>query len=296
MAVPTDLPNQPAPIADAEWDQVLRPKNKWYQVDVKGVWKYRDLLMLFVRRDFAALYKQSILGPLWIVIQPLLTATLLAIVFSYIAKIPTSGAPAGLFYLCGYIPWTYFSDSFLRTSSTFTANASIFGKVYFPRLVTPISAIISSMMRFFVQLVMLAGIYLVFVARGATVTPTIYLVFLPVLLLMMAGFALSFGLIISALTTRYRDIQFMVAFLLQVGMYSSSVVFPYSWFANHQTLQQILKYNPMLWIIEAFKHALLGVGQWNWLGLAYAAGVMIVLLFIAVITFGRVEKTFMDTV
>lgn len=295
MAVPTDQTAHAAS-ADTGWDEVLRPKNKWYQVDVRGVWRYRDLLLLFVRRDFVATYKQSILGPLWIVIQPLLTATLLSVVFSYIAKIPTNGAPAGLFYLCGYIPWTYFSESFSRTSSTFTANASIFGKVYFPRLVTPISAIISSMLRFLVQLVMLTGIYLVFVMRGASVSPNIHLAFLPLLLLLMAGYALALGLIVSALTTRYRDIQFMITFLLQVGMYSSSVVFPYSWFDKVERLKHILAFNPMMWIIEGFKNALLGVGQWSWMGLGYAAGLLVVLLFIAVVTFGKVEKTFMDTV
>lgn len=279
-----------------DWDIVLRPKNKWFQADVKGIWRYRDLLMLFVRRDFVAAYKQTILGPLWMVIQPVLTALLYYFIFSMIARIPTGGAPPLLFYLCGYVPWSYFSDAFQRTSSTFTSNANIFGKVYFPRLVTPVSAIISAIFRFVIQLGVLTLIYLLFYFRGADVHPTIYLLFVPVLLLLLAGFALAVGLLFSSLTTRYRDLNFLTSFILQLGMYGSAVVFPLSLFSNHGTVRSILECNPMLWVIEAFRYALLGIGEWSWMGLAYAAICVIVLLFLSLLAFGRVEKTFMDTV
>lgn len=282
--------------ADEDWDMVLRPKNRWFQADIKGVWRYRDLLMLFVRRDFVSQYKQTILGPLWIIIQPLLNALLYYFIFSMIARIPTGGAPPLLFYLCGYVPWSYFSDAFQRTSTTFTANASIFGKVYFPRLVTPVSAIISAMFRFGVQLVVLVVIYVIFYFRGTTVHPNMYLLFIPLLLLLLAGFALSIGLLFSSLTTRYRDLNFLASFVLQLGMYGSAVVFPLSVFNNHGTIRTILSWNPMLWIIEAFRYALLGTGEWSWMGLLYAAGCLVVLLFLSLLVFGRVEKTFMDTV
>lgn len=279
-----------------EWDIIIRPKGGLMQADVRGIWKYRDLILLFVKRDFTATYKQTVLGPLWVLLQPLLTALLYFFIFTVVARIPTGKVPPLLFYLCGYVPWSYFSESFMRTSVTFTANASVFGKVYFPRLVSPVSVIISSMIRFSIQMGLLVLIYFLFVFKGATVSPTIYAVYIPVLLLMTGLLSLACGLLFSALTTKYRDLNFLLGFVMQLGMYGSSVVFSYSAFSGHPMIQKLLAFNPMLWIIEAYRVALVGEGIWSWNGLAYAALFIVVLLTIAIGVFGKVEKNFMDTV
>lgn len=279
-----------------DWDMIIRPKSGLMQADVRGIWKYRDLVLLFVKRDFTASYKQTILGPLWVVLQPLLTALLYFFIFTVVARIPTGSVPPLLFYLCGYVPWSYFSESFMRTSVTFTANASVFGKVYFPRLVSPVSVIISSMIRFVIQMSLLTLIYILFVFNGADVSPTSYALFIPMLLLMTALMALACGLLFSSLTTKYRDLNFLLGFVMQLGMYGSCVVFSYSTFSNHPFIQKLLSLNPMMWIIEAYRVALVGEGIWSWGGLGYAFAVIAVLLILAVGVFGKVEKNFMDTV
>lgn len=276
------------------WDIVIRPQSRWFNIDLKGVWQYRDLIRLFVRRDFVAQYKQTLLGPLWILIQPLLTTLMFALIFSYIARISTAGIQPLLFYMAAFVPWTYFADCIHKTSSTFTANASIFGKVYFPRLVTPVSVIISNLYKFLIQLALLGVLYTYFAVKGTAAAPTIHLLFIPLLLVVVAGMGLSIGLIVSSLTTRFRDLSFLVGFIVQLMMYASSVVIAFSTFDPEW--QNILQWNPMTWIIEAFRYALLGVGVWSWSGLAYATACMSVLLVIALALFGKVEKTFMDTV
>ncbi len=282
--------------AEERWDFVLRPRSHWYQVDIKGVWKYRDLVRLFVRRDFVAQYKQTILGPLWILIQPLLTTLMFSLIFSRFAKIPTGGVPPVLFYMTAFVPWTYFADCIQRTSSTFTANAGIFGKVYFPRLVTPVSVVISNLFKFMVQMGLVGLLFAFFIfARGTVVSTNYHVIFLPLLLIILAGMGLAIGLIVSSLTTRFRDLNFLVGFIIQLLMYGSSVIFTIDSDAIKEW-QPILQWNPMVWLIEGFRYALLGTGIWSWGWIGYSAACMVVLLSLAIILFGRVEKTFMDTV
>jgi lipopolysaccharide transport system permease protein len=279
------------------WDIIVRPKSRWSQLDLKGVWQYRDLIRLFVRRDFVAQYKQTLLGPLWMLIQPLLTTILFSFVFARMARIPTGGVPSVLFYMSAFIAWTYFSDCVQKTSSTFTANAAIFGKVYFPRLVTPVSQVISSIFKFLIQFLLLIGLFIFFRVRGGQFSVNIHLLYMPLLLLLLAGMGMAIGLIISSLTTRFRDLSFLVGFIIQLLMYGSSVIFSAldpKIFGPH--LMAILKWNPLVWIIEGFRYSLLGTGTWSWSGLAYSGGCMFFLLTIALLLFGKVEKSFMDTV
>ncbi len=277
-----------------KWDLEIRPKNKWYEIDIKGVWHYRDLILLFVRRDFVSSYKQTILGPVWILLQPLISTLMYAFVFGIIAKIPTSGAPPILFYMSAFVPWTFFADCTNKTANTFIGNSAIFGKVYFPRLVTPISNVLSNFMKFLVQIIMFIVIYVIFLLKGITVSPNSHVIFIPFLILILGGFGFSFGLIISSMTTKYRDLSFLVGVGLQILMYSSSVIFSINIFGND--LKKYFMWNPLLWIMEAFRFAFLGVGTWSWYGLAYSCSFLLVVLVFSVIVFSRVEKTFMDTV
>jgi lipopolysaccharide transport system permease protein len=281
--------------SSADWDLIIRPRVKWYQVDLKGVWQYRDLIQLFVRRDFVSSYKQTVLGPVWMLLQPLVNTLMFVFVFVILAHISTGATPPILFYMSAFIPWSYFADCVNRTSSTFTGNAAIFGKVYFPRLVTPISVVISNLIKFGLQMLLFAGIYIGYVLFGTNLHPDWHLLFFPILMLMLAIYGLSIGLIITSLTTKYRDLTFLVGVGIQFLMYASSVALPASTFGPRVSL--ILKWNPMLWIMEACRFATIGQGAvWNWNGLAYAFVIMCVLLSLAVIIFNRVEKSFMDTV
>jgi lipopolysaccharide transport system permease protein len=277
-----------------KWDLVLRPKNKWYEIDIKGVWHYRDLIFLFVRRDFISSYKQTILGPIWMILQPLISTLMFTFIFGVVAKISTGGAPRILFYMAAFVPWTFFADCFNKTSSTFTGNAGIFGKVYFPRLVSPLSSVISNLFKFLVQFILFLIIYGIFIFKGAQVSANYHVVFLPILLIVLAGFGFSFGLIVSSLTTKYRDITFLVGIALQAMMYCSSVVFSIDIFGP--SIRKYLIWNPMLWVIEGFRYATLGVGSWSWHGLIYATAFMIVTMFFSIVVFSKVEKNFMDTV
>ncbi|MCX6313061.1 MAG: ABC transporter permease, partial [Bacteroidetes bacterium] len=222
-----------------KWDLVLRPKNKWYEIDIKGVWHYRDLVMLFVRRDFLTAYKQTILGPLWMVLQPLVMTLMFSVIFGRIANIPTGGVPRLLYYLAAFVPWTYFSECLNKSATTFTANAGIFGKVYFPRLVSPISGMISNLFKYSVQLLLFVVIYFIFLSKGLKVSPNYHVVFIPILLIILAGFGLAFGLIITSVTTKYRDLTFLVGVGLQMLMYGSSVVISFSSFGP--SLQKYLR-------------------------------------------------------
>ena len=277
-----------------DWDLVITSKSSWYDVDLKGVWQYRDLILLFVKRDIISHYKQTILGPLWMIIQPLLTTLMFSLIFGKVANIPTGGAPHLLFYLAAYIPWNYFTECLNKNASTFTSNAGIFGKVYFPRLVRPVSVTISSSYKFFVQFLMFVVIYIIFLCKGYEISPNKMILFLPLLMVYPAVLGFSFGLIISSLTTKYRDLNFVTPVFIQLLMYGSSVVFSIS----HLSVQykSILVWNPMVWVIEAFRYALIGVGNWSWIGLGYSSLWMIAVLLISVLIFSRVEKNFMDTV
>lgn len=281
-------------VGDTKWDLILRSKSKWYDIDLAGVWHYRDLIRLFVRRDFVAQYKQTILGPLWMFIQPLLTVTVFTLIFGVVANIPTDGVPRIVFYLAAYVPWTYFSECFSKNAGTFTSNAGIFGKVYFPRLVQPISVMISNLFRLCVQLLLLAVVYAFFSFKGFDGHPNIYILFFPLIILVLGITGMSMGLIVSSLTTKYRDMNFVTGVVIQVLMYSSSIVYSFS--AMPDAYKSILKWNPFLWLIEASRYALLGTGTWNWNGLFYSLGFMFVITFAGIVIFNKVEKSFMDTV
>lgn len=279
---------------DEEWSLVIRPKSEWFDLHLSDLWRYRDLVGMFVRRDFVSLYKQTILGPLWFIIQPLLTTLTFTIIFGNIAQLSTDGLPKILFYLSGVTAWNYFSDCLTKTSETFNANANIFGKVYFPRLAVPVSIVISNVIKFGIQLGLFLAFYLYFLAQGTSIEVTTALFLVPVLLLLMAALGLGSGIIVSSLTIRYRDLRFLVQFGTQLLMYSTPVIFPLS--RVPEQYRWIVVTNPMTAIIETFRYAFLGTGSISWEMLTYSAFVAFLTLGVGIILFNRVEKTFMDTV
>ncbi|MCB1224365.1 MAG: ABC transporter permease [Verrucomicrobiales bacterium] len=281
---------------EESWDMMIEPRAGWFELHLSDLWRYRDLLWMFVRRDFVAVYKQTILGPLWFFIQPLLITLVFTVIFSGVAKLPTDGAPPLLFYLAGTTPWNYFATCLTKTSTTFKDNANLFGKVYFPRLVTPLSIVISTLIQFVIQfatLVIALGWYL---AKGAELHPNFAGILLgtPLLILMLGAQGLGFGIIISALTTKYRDLAFVVGFGVQLAMYATPVVYPLSMVS--EKYRAWLELNPMTAIIEAFRAFYLGAGTFSWSMLGWSAGVTATVLLIGIVIFNRVEKTFMDTV
>ena len=277
------------------WDLIIKPQNKWYQLDLASIWHYRDLLMLLVRRDFVSVYKQTILGPLWFFIQPIFTSITFTFIFSDIANISTDGNPAILFYMGGITIWTYFSDCLTKTSNTFIANAGVFGKVYFPRLIVPLSVLVSNLIKFGIQLLIFLFIWIYYLINSSTLHPHWELIWLlPLLVVMMAGLGLGFGVFISSLTTKYRDLTFLIGFGVQLLMYASSVVIPIS--SMSPKIQFIMLLNPLTSIIESFKYVFLGSGYFSIFWLTYSFVFMLVLIAIAVVTFNKVEKSFMDTV
>ena len=277
-----------------EWDLVITPRKKWYDLQLRDLWRYRDLIALFVRRDFVSRFKQTILGPLWYIIQPLLTSIVFTVIFGQIAKLPTDGLPQILFYMSGTVMWHYFSNCLTGTSNTFTSNAGIFGKVYFPRLVTPISLVISNLISFTIQLLFFLSFLTYFIVRGSDVKLTMWALSLPLLVLLMAGLGLGFGIIVSSVTTKYRDLSYLVGFGVSLWMYATPVIYPVS--TIPERWRWVADINPMTPIIETFRMGFLGAGNASWLGLAYSAGFMIVILFLGIVIFNRVEKTFIDTV
>jgi len=278
----------------ADWTLVIRPKTHWFDLHLGDLWRYSDLIVLFVRRDFVSLYKQTILGPLWFVIQPLLTTLTYTLIFGNIAQLSTDGLPKILFYLSGVTAWNYFSDCLVMTSDTFNTNSNIFGKVYFPRLAVPISIVISNLIKFGIQLGLFLAFYLYFFANGTSIQPTLTLLLLPALLLLMAALGLGSGIIVSSLTTRYRDLRFLVQFGAQLLMYSTPVIYPLSKLPDRY--RWVMLANPMTPVIEAFRYSFLGTGTFSWRLLAGSAAAASVILAAGVLMFNRVEKTFTDTV
>lgn len=276
------------------WDLVVKPNSKWYDLRLIEIFKYKDLLLLFVRRDFISVYKQTVLGPLWFFIQPLITAITFTVIFGNLAKISTDGLPQILFYMCGITLWNYFSDTLIKTSDTFAANASIFGKVYFPRMIVPLSVVLSNLIKFGVQFLLFLGIWIYFLLPGNIIHPNLTLLLVPFLILLMGIMGLSFGIIISSMTTKYRDLKFLIAFGVQLIMYGSPIVYPLS--LVPEKYKWIILANPVTSIIEAFKYAFLGVGEFSWLYISYSIFFTIVLFIIGLIIFHKVEKSFMDTV
>ena len=277
-----------------DWSLIIRPKTGWFDLHLADLWRYRDLTTLFVWRDFVAQYKQTILGPLWHLLQPLFTTILFTLIFGRVAKLPTDNIPPMLFYMAGVTAWTYFSECLNRTSTTFLANAGIFGKVYFPRLCVPLSVVISNLIKFAIQLALFLGFLAFFWLKGAPIHPNISILLTPILLLMMAALGLGTGIIVSALTTKYRDLQVLVTFGVQLAMYATPVIYPLSMFPN--SARWIIVVNPMAPIIEAFRYAFLGQGLFSWGYLGISAAIIAAILFIGIVLFNHVERTFMDTV
>lgn len=283
------------------WTTVIKPKNKLFELNFKEIWQYRDLLSLFVKRDIITQYKQTILGPLWFVIQPAMTVAMYMVVFGGIAGIPTDGVPQPLFYLAGICMWQYFADCLNKTSNTFIANAGIFGKVYFPRLISPLSTTISNLVRFTIQFLLFVCVYIYFVLSGTDIQPNLYALLFPLLVMMLAGTALGFGIIISSMTTKYRDLQVLFTFIVQLWMYGTPVVYPLTQVKGTMVLgydiSTLICLNPITPIIETFKYGFLGAGEfigWGWL--TYSFTFMVVLLLLGIVIFNRVQKSFMDTV
>lgn len=273
---------------------IIRPRTAWLDLQLGDLWRYRDLVALFIRRDFVATYKQTILGPLWFIIQPALTTLTFTLVFGNIAKLSTDGLPKLLFYLSGITAWNYFAECLVMTSNTFIANASMFGKVYFPRLAVPVSIVISNLIKFGIQLGLFVALLVFYMAKGSAVGPTAAIALLPVLLLIMAALGLGCGIIVSALTTRYRDLRYLVQFGVQLAMYSTPVIFPLS--KLPEKYQWIMLANPMTPVIETFRYAFLGTGTFSVAHLGLSAGIAAAILGVGVLLFNRVEKSFMDTI
>ncbi len=283
------------------WTTVIKPRTGLFEVNLKEIWDYRDLLTLFVKRTIKVQYKQTILGPLWWLIQPALTVIMYMVVFGGIAGIPTDGIPQPLFYLGGVCMWQYFADCLGRTSNTFVSNAGIFGKVYFPRLIMPLSSVISNLVRFGIQLLLFVIVYVYYAIIGTAPCPNWYLLLFPLLVVMMAGLALGFGIIISSMTTKYRDLQILFSFFVSLWMYATPIVYPLSQVVGKRKfgidVATVMCLNPVTPVIETFKHGALGAGQfigWGWL--AYSFIVMLVLLALGILIFNKVQKSFMDTV
>lgn len=281
--------------ASSEWSMYIGAKKPLFDVPWRQLWQYRDLILLFVHRNFTATYKQTILGPLWYVIQPLITTLMFVVVFGKIAKISTDGIPPTLFYMSGVVMWSYFSTCFTGTANTFNANAGIFGKVYFPRLSVPISIVLTNLVGFGLQMGIFVAFYIYFISLGTHVAPNWWLLYLPVIILQMAMLGLGVGCIISSLTTRYRDLGMLVGFGTQLWMYASCVVMPLSSVPPEWRTPLVLV-NPMVSVIEAFRLAVLGAGAVEPWQLAVSFAISAFLLFFGVIIFGRVEKNFVDTV
>lgn len=293
----TTEPSIPGPVPFAreeEWDLIIRPYAPWYDLRLGELWQARDLIALFVWRDFVAVYKQTILGPLWYLVQPLLTTITFTIIFGNIARLPTDGLPGFLFYMSGTVIWSYFSACLTKTSNTFTANAGLFGKVYFSRLAVPVSILLSNLVGFAIQFALFITFLIYFALIGSTVRPNLGILLTPLLLVMMAGLGLGFGMVISALTTRYRDLQFLVGFGAQLWMYGTSVIYPLS--LVPEQFRWLVLFNPMTPIIEAFRFGYLGTGTISPGLLAYSAAFTIVVLVLGLVIFNRVERNFMDTV
>lgn len=279
---------------DQQWTTVIEPPTKRFDLKLDELWRYRDLIFLFVHRDFVAQYKQTILGPAWHFIQPLLTTIVFTIVFGKIAQISTDGLPPFLFYMAGTVIWSYFSGVLTSTAGTFTSNAGIFGKVYFPRLAVPVAHLTSKLIAFGIQFSFFLAFWVYFALSGADVSMTLWVFMTPLLLLMMAALGLGFGVIISSLTTRYRDLTVLVGFGVQLMMYATPIIYPLS--TIPEKYQFVLWLNPITPIIEMFRYAFLGAGTVSLGMLAYSIAVISAILYIGVVMFNRVERTFMDTV
>lgn len=285
--------SQPS-LQPVEWTTVISPDFPWYQLDLADLWRYRDLIRLFVRRDFVALYKQTILGPLWFFLQPLFATVVFTLVFGRIAKIPTDGVPDVLFYLGGTVCWAYFAACLTQSSETFIANAAIFGKVYFPRIVVPIAVTISNIFKFLVQFTLFAGVLAYYAYLGVPLRLNFGMLLLPLLILQMGVLGLSTGILISSLTTRYRDLNMVVAFGAQLWMYATPIVYPLS--QVPERFRIYFAFNPMAAVVECFRWAFFGTKFPDWGFILLSLATTLLVLVLGMVSFNRVEKTFMDTI
>lgn len=277
-----------------EWDLIIEPRGHLFDLKLKDVWHYRDLLGLLVKRDFVSFYKQTILGPIWFFVQPLLTTIMFTFVFGRLAGLSTDGLPQPLFYLAGITAWNYFADCLTKTSTVFKDNANIFGKVYFPRLIMPLSIVVSNLVRFGVQFILFLIAIAYYAFKGPSFHPTWAITLFPLVVILMATLGLGAGMIISAMTTKYRDLAFLITFGIQLLMYATTVIFPLS--AAPENYKWLIQLNPMTALIETFRYGFLGKGSFTWVSLGYASAITIGLLVFGIIIFNKVEKNFVDTV
>ena len=275
------------------WSHIIQPKNKWFEINFREIWEYRDLILIFVKRDIVSTNKQTVLGPLWFFLAPLFTVFIYTFVFNGIAGISTDGIPAPLFYLAGTTLWNYFQSCFMATTTTFSSNASLFGKVYFPRLVSPISTVLSNLLKFFIQFGMFLCLWSYYFYKGE-VHLNITVLFFPILIVLLAGISLGLGIIISSMTTKYRDLSYFISFGITLLMYVTPVIYPLS--SIPSKFKFFIEYNPIAPIIEAFRYGFMGKGAFSLFDLGYSFIVMVVLLLVGTVLFNRTEKTFMDTV
>ena len=277
-----------------EWDLTIEPQTSLFELNLKDVWRYRDLLWMFVKRDFVSFYKQTILGPLWFFIQPLFTTIIYTFIFGGLANLSTDGLPQPLFYMAGITAWNYFADCITKTSTVFKDNANIFGKVYFPRLIMPLSIVASNLVRFTVQMLLMVMMMGYYAWYGANFHMTWAITLFPFLVLLMALLGLGLGLIITAMTTKYRDLAFLVTFGIQLLMYTTTVIYPLS--SAPAKYKSLISLNPMTGIIECFRYAFLGKGQISWNTLGYSTAFTFIALILGILIFNKTEKTFVDTV
>ena len=282
---------------EKEWLFEITPKNKFFTLNLKEVWQYRDLLMLFVKRDVVTVYKQTVLGPLWYLIQPLFTSITFTIIFNTIAGIETGTIPPFLFNLAGIMVWNYFTACLTGTSDTFKANASIFGKVYFPRIITPLSVVISNLIKFGIQFFIFVAFYLFFYIQGVALSLNVFVLFFPFLIVLMGILGLGLGMLISSMVTKYRDLSYLISFGVQLLMYLSAVMYPMALIQEKMpNYAWLVQYNPLAYIIETTRFVLLGVGTVSVWGLVYTVCVTVIVFFVGLLVFNKTEKSFIDTV
>lgn len=276
------------------WTEEIKSNNSLFAINLKEVWNYRDLLLMLVKNDYVTFYKQTILGPIWFFVQPIFTTLMYVLLFGQIAKLSTDGTPQLVFYLAGVTIWNYFSESLTKTATVFKDNATLMGKVYFPRLIMPLSIIVSGLMKFAIQFLLFIAVVVYYTFVTKSVHPNIWVLATPVLILLMACFSLGLGMIFSSLTTKYKDLVFLLTFGVQLFMYATPVV--YSMSSMPLKYQEIMKWNPLTGIFECFRFAFLGSGDFDSISLMFSSVLILIILIIGVVIFNKVEKSFMDTV
>ncbi|MDZ4792725.1 MAG: ABC transporter permease [Bacteroidota bacterium] len=279
---------------EEHWTEIIEPKTRLMDLRLSELWRYRDLVMMFVRRDFVANYKQTILGPIWFFLQPLLTSLTYIFIFGRMAGLSTDGLPMLVFYLAGITIWNYFSETLTKTATVFKDNAQMFGKVYFPRLTMPFSIVVSNLVRFCIQFLLFVIIWAYYLVQTDSIHPNWYMLLTPVLVIMMGLLALGVGMIISALTTKYKDLIFLLTFGIQLLMFATPVIYPLS--SLPEKYKWIILANPITPIVETFRYAFLGSGTFSWMYLGYSFGITLLLLIFGTVVFNKVEKNFTDTV